>query len=519
MSMNYIEGKEFLKNIYDKVNYSIFVVDVLSEGAYRFKSINPLHETLSDITSQEVYGKTPEQILSPAAAKSIMQHYDDCVRAGHSIQYEVSLTFKGENSFWETELNPVCQKDGTIFRIIGTSINITERKQIEEERAKLAVQLQQSQNMEIIGRLAGGIAHNFNNMLTVILGQAEMAMEESDPATPTYTDFDVIRQAATRSATLTQQLLAFAQKQTITPQIIELNTAVAQMLPMLRHLVGEHITLIWIPECKNCHLNIDPSQIEQILVNLCINARDAITGNGRITIESKSFSVPEVIHDADGLPAGYVSLSVHDNGCGIEQDDLQHIFEPFFTTKKSRNGTGLGLSSVYGIVKQNNGTIDCLSETEKETTITIRLPLYRVQSKTEQEAPPEESIKKGHQTILLVEDEPTILKMCKLILERCGYTVLAFERAVDALEIEEGFHGTIDLLVTDVMMPEMNGSELAKKILSAHPDLKILFISGYTTDVIDQSIELDHQLNFLQKPFNHKALTTIVSTILNAEVA
>ena len=519
MSMNYIEGKEFLKNIYDKVNYSIFVVDVLSEGAYRFKSINPLHETLSDITSQEVYGKTPEQILSPAAAKSIMQHYDDCVRAGHSIQYEVSLTFKGENSFWETELNPVCQKDGTIFRIIGTSINITERKQIEEERAKLAVQLQQSQNMEIIGRLAGGIAHNFNNMLTVILGQAEMAMEESDPATPTYTDFDVIRQAATRSATLTQQLLAFAQKQTITPQIIELNTAVAQMLPMLRHLVGEHITLIWIPECKNCHLNIDPSQIEQILVNLCINARDAITGNGRITIESRSFSVPEVIHDADGLPAGYVSLSVHDNGCGIEQDDLQHIFEPFFTTKKSRNGTGLGLSSVYGIVKQNNGTIDCLSETEKETTITIRLPLYRVQSKTEQEAPPEESIKKGHQTILLVEDEPTILKMCKLILERCGYTVLAFERAVDALEIEEGFHGTIDLLVTDVMMPEMNGSELAKKILSAHPDLKILFISGYTTDVIDQSIELDHQLNFLQKPFNHKALTTIVSTILNAEVA
>jgi len=373
-----LESKEFLKNIYDKVNYSIFVVDVLPDSSYQFKGINPLYEILTGTKSEGVHGKTPEQILLPTAAESVIQHYDDCVRAGHSIQYEESLKFKGEDSFWETVLNPVHNKNGAICRIIGTSTNITERKHIEEEKSKLAVLLQQSQKMEMIGQLAGGIAHDFNNMLTIILGRAEMAMEESDPTSTIYADFDAIRQAATRSASLTQQLLAFARKQIVTPQIIELNTVVAQMLPMLRRLIGAHITLLWIPGCKNSHLNIDPLQIEQILVNLCINARDAITGKGRITIQSSSFSVPVITGEADGLPAEYVSLSVHDDGCGIDPDDLEHIFEPFFTTKAIEKGTGLGLSSVYGIVQQNNGTIECLSETEKETTITIRLPLYTI---------------------------------------------------------------------------------------------------------------------------------------------
>ena len=513
-----IESKEFLKDIYDKVNYSIFVVGVLPDGSCRFQGINPLHETLTGMTSKDINGKTPEQILSPVAAASVMQHYADCVRAGHSIQYEESVLFKEQNSFWETVLNPVRNESGDITKIIGTSLNITKRHQIEEENAKLALQLQQSQRMEMIGQLAGGIAHDFNNMLTIILGHAELAMEGSDPTSITYADFDAIRQAATRSADLTRQLLAFARKQIITPQIIELNTTITQMLPMLRRLIGENITLIWIPCCKSCHLKIDPSQIDQILINLCMNARDAITGNGRITIKSSIVSVPDIAGEAEGLSAAYVSLSVHDDGSGIEPNDLEHIFEPFFTTKEIGQGTGLGLSSVYGIVKQNNGTIDCLSETKKKTTITIRLPLYNVQLKTDQEASPEESIKKGHQTILLVEDEPSILKLCKLIFERNGYTVLAFEKAMDAIKMEEGYHGTIDLLVTDVMMPEMNGFELSKKLLALHPELKILFISGYTADVIARNTVPDHQYTFLQKPFNNKSLMTVVYNILNSEL-
>jgi len=518
-----LESKEFLKNIYDEVNYSIFVVDVLPSGSYQFKGINPLHETLSGITSEEVHGKNPQQILSSAAAESVIHHYDDCVRAGHSIQYEESVMFKGKNSFWETVLNPVRNESGTIFRIIGTSINITERKQIEEERATLAVQLQQSQKMEMIGRLAGGIAHDFNNMLTLILGHAEIALKESEQSTTTYANFNAIHHAATHSANLTRQLLAFARKQVISPKIVEMNSAITEMLPMLRRIIGENISLIWFPECKNCHISIDPSQIDQILVNLCINARDAITGNGSITIENHCLSLPEIAcenhenHTTDALSTVYVSLSVHDDGCGIEQSDLQHIFEPFFTTKESGKGTGLGLSTVYGIVKQNNGNINCLSEPGKGTTITIQLPKHHIEATTNQERKQEPFIQKGHQTILLVEDEPGILKFCKLILERNGYTVLAFEKAIEAINMEKGYNGTLDLLITDVMMPEMNGSELAKKLLAARPDLKILFISGYTADVITQNTIRDNRFNFIQKPFSPTSLTSIVYTILNSE--
>jgi PAS domain S-box-containing protein len=516
-----IESKEFLKNIYDKVNYSIFVVDVLQDGSYQFKGINPLHETVIGIGSDGVNGKRPEQLFSPACAESVIRHYDDCIRAGHSIQYEEHVLFKGNDSFWETVLNPVRNENGTIFRIIGTSIDITERKQIEEERAELGVQLQQSQKMEMVGRLAGGIAHDFNNMLTVILGHSEMAMEQIDPTLTTYADFDAIHHAATHSANLTRQLLAFARKQVVTPKIVEMNTAITEMLPILRRIIGENITLIWIPECKNCYINIDPTQINQILVNLCINARDAIIGHGSITIENRCLSLPEIASEScetECLSKVYVSLSVHDDGCGIDPNDLQHIFEPFFTTKESGKGTGLGLSTVYGIVKQNNGNIDCLSEQGKGTTVTIHLPKHKVKATTNLDTPQEQLLQKGHQTILLVEDEPGILKLCKLILERNGYTVLTFESAGDAIKMAERYQGTIDLLVTDVMMPEMNGSELSKKLLATRPDLKILFISGYTADVIAHNTILDSRLNFMQKPFNSKALTTIVYNILNSEL-
>jgi PAS domain S-box-containing protein len=514
-----IESKQFLKNIYDEVNYSIFVVDVLHDGSYQYKGINPRHETLTGIRSDEITGKTPEQLLPPAVAESVIRHYDDCMRAERSIQYEESLQFKGNVSMWETVLNPVRDENGTIFRIIGTSTNITERRQIEEERVKLEAQLQQSQKMEMVGRLAGGIAHDFNNMLTVILGHADMAVEEMDPSLAAYADFDAIRQAAIHSADLTRQLLAFARKQIIIPKVIELNTAVAEMLPMLQRLIGENITLVWIPGCKNSHIKIDPSQIDQILVNLCVNARDAITGNGRITIESSNQTVrnnrPAAGNTGD-VSFAYVTLSVSDDGSGIDKKDLGHVFEPFFTTKESGKGTGLGLSTVYGIVKQNEGNIDCQSELGKGTTFKIHLPLFKVEVKNDQDAPLAQPVLKGHQTILLVEDEPSILKLCKLILERNGYNVLAFGSSADSIKAAESYNGTIDLLMTDVMMPEMNGSELTKKLLETRPGLKVLFVSGYTADVITHNMILDSGINFIQKPFNPKSLLTTIYNIFNS---
>jgi PAS domain S-box-containing protein len=514
-----VESKQFLKNIYDEVNYSIFVVDVLKDGSYQFKGINPRHETLTGIRNDEIIGKTPELLLPPAVAELVIHHYDDCIRAGKSIQYEESLTFMGKDSLWETVLNPVRDEQGTIFRIIGTSTNITERRHIEEERAKLEAQLQQSQKMEMVGRLAGGIAHDFNNMLTVILAHSDMAVEEMDHSLTAYADFDAIRQAAIHSADLTRQLLAFARKQIIIPKIIELNTVVAEMLPMLRRLIGENIKLVWIPGCKNSHIKIDPSQLDQILVNLCVNARDAITGNGRITIESSNHlvrnNVPEA-GDSGDVSMTYVMLSVSDDGSGIDQKDLNHIFEPFFTTKESGKGTGLGLSTVYGIVKQNEGNIDCQSELGKGTTFSIHLPLFKVEEKTDQDTQSVQQVMKGYQTILLVEDEPSILKLCKLILERNGYNVLAFGSSAEAIKAAELYNGTVDMLMTDVMMPEMNGSELSKKLLATRPELKILFVSGYTADVISHNTILDSGINFIQKPFNPKSLLTTVYNILNS---
>jgi len=408
----------------------------------------------------------------------------------------------------------VLNEQGAPDFIAGSLIDVTELKRSEAEKAKLEDQLHQSQKMEMVGRLAGGIAHDFNNMLTLILGHTEMALEHFDPSQTVYTDLEAIREAATRSADLTRQLLAFARKQIIMPEVLELDNLIGKMLPMLRRLIGENIKLIWIPNSKNSHLKIDPSQIDQIVVNLCVNARDAITNNGTITIET-GHHLAHKSSDPEQPACESVTLSVSDDGCGIEKNNLDHIFEPFFTTKEPGKGTGLGLSTVYGIVKQNNGTISCLSELKKGTTFTIHLPLYNAPPPAAESTPTSTLMYTGHQTILLVEDELPILKLCQLMLEHNGYKVLAAATAAEAIKRAENFSGTIDLLVTDVIMPEMNGSELSKKLLSVRPELKILFMSGYTADIIAQDNVLERGVNFLQKPVTMKSLTLALYHIFN----
>jgi two-component system, cell cycle sensor histidine kinase and response regulator CckA len=406
------------------------------------------------------------------------------------------------------------KKEESAF-IAGSCINITEHKQNLKEKAKLEVQLQQSQKMEMIGRLAGGVAHDFNNMLSVILGHSEFALELFEPSNKVYANLEAIRKAAIRSANLTKQLLAFARKQIVAPKILDLNVAIEEMLPLLQSLIGEHIELIWSHDGKSSQVKIDPSQIDQILVNLCVNARDSISGNGTITLESSSQVFSNIASETDDQRSDYITLSVHDNGCGIDKYHLEHIFEPFFTTKESGKGTGLGLATVYGIIQQNNGTIECQSDMGKGTTFTIRLPLNNDQSKVDQETSSENSIHKGHQTILLVEDEPDILSLCTIILERKEYKVLNAVSAEEAIRSAENYNGTIDLLITDVIMPGINGAELSKTLLSARPELKTLFMSGYTADIIAHNSLLDDEVNFIQKPVTIKSLTTAVYTILN----
>ncbi len=404
---------------------------------------------------------------------------------------------------------PVLNDHGDVDGAIVVMLDISDRTVLEG-------QLRQAQKMESIGRLAGGVAHDFNNMLSVILGYAELALDTLDPQQPLFVSLQNIRKAARRSADLTQQLLAFARKQTVAPKVLDLNTTVAGMLKMLQPLIGEDIDLAWLPDKALVPVNIDPSQIDQILVNLCVNARDAIKGQGKITIETGTvvFDADYCAKHANFVEGDYVLLAVSDNGCGMDQETISHLFEPFFTTKKTGKGTGLGLATVYGIVRQNHGFINVYSEPGQGTTLKIYLPLYTTKAEQTARTEVQELPTRGHETILLVEDEPMILEVTMRMLEPLGYTVLPAATPGEAIRLAREHAGNIHLLITDVIMPEMNGRDLARNLLSLYPDIKRLFMSGYTANVIAHHGVLDEGVHFIRKPFSMHEIATKIREVL-----
>jgi len=401
---------------------------------------------------------------------------------------------------------------------------LEERTRMEEEREKLREQLTQAQKMESVGRLAGGVAHDFNNMLNVIMGYSDMMMHDLSEDSPLRNGLEEIRKAACRSADLTRQLLAFARKQTVAPKVLDLNETVGSMLKMLGRLIGEDIELAWKPAEDLDPVRMDPSQIDQLLANLCVNARDAIGhATGTLTIETGRASLDEgycAVH-ADFVPGDYVLLVVSDDGCGMDKETLAKIFEPFFTTKGLGQGTGLGLATVFGVVRQNNGFVNVYSEPGKGTTFKIYLPAYKEgrEGNEGREGPVceqamAEPAAKGGEAVLVVEDEPATLDMAKLMLERLGYAVLTAPNPDEAVRLAESLSAPIHLLVTDVVMPGMNGRELADRLVALHPDLKCLFMSGYTADVIARQGVLDQGVSFIQKPFSLRELGVKVREVL-----
>ncbi len=392
-----------------------------------------------------------------------------------------------------------------------------EREQAQAERAKLQDQLTQAQKMESVGRLAGGVAHDFNNMLQVILGNVALALEDVPCDNPAYGSLEEIEKSGRRSADLTRQLLAFARKQTIAPQVLDLNSTVSGMLKMLQRLIGEDIELAWVSAAKLWPVRMDPSQIDQILANLCVNARDAIEGVGKVTIETSNITLdgtyaashPEVV------PGDYVLLTVSDTGKGMDAETRSHLFEPFFTTKEQGKGTGLGLATVFGIVKQNHGLISVYSESAHGTTFKIYLPRSEVGVLEAPFATLKRNVG-GSETVLLVEDEVQILKLGHRILEQHGYTVLAASTPQAALALVEQASASIHLLITDVVMPGMNGKELIERLRKGRPGLPCIFMSGYTADVIAHHGVLEEGVAFLQKPFTIEGLTKKVREVLDA---
>ncbi|MFO1489573.1 MAG: ATP-binding protein [Kiritimatiellia bacterium] len=400
--------------------------------------------------------------------------------------------------------------------LIATARDTSLQKQAEADRERLQAELNQAQKMESIGRLAGGVAHDFNNMLGVILGHAELALETVDRSLPVFSDLQEIDKAAQRSAELTRRLLAYARKQTVAPRVLQLNETVEGMLSMLRRLIGENMELVWQPGRELWPVRIDPVQIDQILANLCVNARDAIRGIGRVTITTDDvmLNACDCVGRKGVRPGQYVSLTVSDNGCGMDEGVMEHLFEPYFTTKGLGKGTGLGLAMVYGIVHQNDGFIQVRSEPGQGTSIQILLPRHvgvDLSARTQKISP---SQLPGRQTLLVVEDEPAILNLARNALERQGYKVLATTSPGEALRLAETHAGDIHLLLTDVIMPEMNGRDLARRLLSLHPELKRLFMSGYTADVIAHHGVLEPDVHFIQKPFSNTVLVAKVREVL-----
>jgi len=399
--------------------------------------------------------------------------------------------------------NSILNVDGKMESVLSQVLDVTARRQAEDDREELQQQMIQAAKMESVGRLAGGVAHDFNNMLGVILGQVDMAIDETKPGERLHAGLMQIRKAAKRSADLTRQLLAFARKQTIQPRVLDLNNTVASMMKMLHRLIGENIQLAWMPGTGVGSVKMDPGQIDQLLANMCVNSRDAIVdvgkiaiGTGRVTIDAAFCKTHE-----ESIPGEYALLTVTDDGCGMDKATLSHLFEPFFTTKDVGKGTGLGMATVFGIVKQNHGFIEVSSEPGKGTIFKIYLPIHQGQE-TATNSGSADPLIHGSETVLLVEDEPELLALTQVMLKKLGYQVLPAETPAQALKLAEDHAGRIDLVMMDVILPEMNGRELASRLQSRFPHIALLFMSGYTADVIGPHGVLEEGVHFIEKPFS-----------------
>ncbi len=510
-------AEKVLKEAYDIINRS-------SSVAFTWKNAAGWPVEFVSENVQKLLGYKAEEFILGQVSYTDRIHVQDLPRV---VEEVARMSVKEKAVEFVHEPYRVIAKDGSekfvrdwTFIVRDNEERITHYKGIVEDITKqrsLEAQLTQAQKMEAVGRLAGGVAHDYNNILTVIIGYSELAMEKVGAEDSLRDDLKEIYAAANRSRDITRQLLAFARKETIAPQVLDLNATVESMLKILRKLIGEDIDLSWHPGKVFGPVLMDPSQLDQILANLCVNARDAISDVGRISIETDMVNFDEAYcaDHAGFVPGEFVLLAVSDDGCGMDRETMDNIFEPFFTTKGLGKGTGLGLSTVYGIVKQNNGFINVYSEPSHGTAFRIYLPRHSGEISGEQRIIDEQVPNGNGETILVVEDEMSILKLAERILFRCNYKVLLAKSPSEAMKVVQAHSGKISLLITDVVMPEMNGLELADHMKNHCPGIKCLFMSGYTANIIAHRGVLDEGIQFIQKPFSTKGLAAKVREVLD----
>ncbi len=499
--------RERLVRVVEQSTETVVITDVNANIIY----VNPAFCKATGYSREEALGKNPRILKSDQQGADFYRHLWDTLTSGQNWEGEFINRRKDGSLYTErASITPLRNASGKVVNYVAVKHDVTEERRSQEERAALQTQLYQAQKMESVGRLAGGVAHDFNNMLQAILGYTEIALAQTPADQPLRNDLEEIQKAARRSSDLTRQLQVFARKKSMAPQTIGINPAIEGMFGMLRRLIGESIHFEWAPGPNVGCITMDPGHLDQLLVNLVVNARDAVGPDGNIRIETSVVRLsPEEAHQMDMTSGGAcVRLTVQDNGCGMSPDVIEHIFEPFFTTKPSGKGTGLGLATVYGIVRQTLGGIRVDSEPGKGTTFRVYLPQAEGEAPHEHphEAPPKAAEPPASGTILLVDDEPSVLQSTRRILESLGYTVIATPSSEKALQLCKELRGKIDVLITDVIMPDLQGPDLVKRACKLSPGLRHLFISGYTAHLLEEQGIREDMAHVLSKPFTRDAM-------------
>jgi len=502
------ENEEKFRSMVETTNEWIWARDL--EGRLTYS--NEAAEAVSGFRPDELVGKNFLSVVHPDDVPGVQELLERCARektgfTGYAVRIRDK---KGNYRHIEGNGVPILDESGRVSGFRGADRDVTDRMLLE-------AQLRQSQKMEAVGTLAGGVAHDFNNLLTTILGYSSLVLEQLREEDPLREEIREIQRAGERAADLTRQLLAFSRKQVLAPVVLDLNGIVASMEKMLRRLIGEDVALAAVLDSNLWSVRADPGQIEQVIVNLVVNARDAMPRGGKVTIETRNvdFDDSYIPMHTYVQPGEHVCLSVTDTGTGMDPQTRSRIFEPFFTTKSPGKGTGLGLSTVYGIVKQSGGSIETYSEPGRGTSFKVYLPrALEAEKAVAREARP--APLGGSEMVLLVEDEEAVRRLARLVLEKRGYAVLEAGSAEDAQSIVAGHAGAIDLLLTDSVMPGMSGPDLAGNLRSTRPELKVLFMSGYTDDAIVRHGLLTASEAFLQKPFTPEGLARKVREVLDS---
>jgi PAS domain S-box-containing protein len=484
---------------------SPLAITISKQADGRYVDVNDAFSNLMGYQREEVIGHTSHEIGVWSEPEERAAFVQQLTGTGRITAFPVKMTTRSGDTR-HTEVSAELIELDSEPCVLAITYDVTEAKHLEE-------QFRQAQKMEAVGRLAGGIAHDFNNMLSVIIGYAELLQERFSTG-PERKGVDEVKKAAERAAALTRRLLAFSRQQVLSPRVLNLNAVIDNLSKMLRHMIGEDVDLVFAPGASLGNVRADPVQMEQIIMNLAVNARDAMPQGGRLIVETSNVDVDSIFASMLSVsPGSYVVLGVSDTGSGMDQATMLRIFEPFFTTKEPGKGTGLGLSMVYGIVKQSGGSIRVYSEPRRGTMFRIYLP-QADEALTEDEVKAEAPLAQGTETILVVEDEEPLRILVAGVLQNSGYTVLQASEGKEALEIAKQ-HGPIDLLITDVVMPRMSGRELADLIRAILPDLKLLYMSGYTNDLITERGALGSDEILLEKPFTKNSLLSKVKMVLD----